>query len=586
MPSRVRQVSDGTSAAGSSASRGPGSGVTVGVLADDGRGHEDLVSRLVADVEDYAILLLDLTGNVVTWNAGARRLKGYQPEEIIGRHFSVFYPSADVAAGKPARELEIAAAEGRVEDEGWRVRQDGTRFWANVVITALRDRDGTLRGYGKITRNLGGSDHDDSHTDLTRDYPDEAAAGYGVAADDRDRTADDRDRRAGAHDVESEARDKRSTARDRRADARERAADLADTGSVADRAGGSRDRNAAANDRSQSADDRKAASVDRGLAARDRASASIDELTNTYRRDAGTVELRRELARAERMKQRFVLAFVDLDNLKATNDSLGHAAGDQRLRQTADLIRSHFRPYDLIVRFGGDEFASGLPGMTAVECAERFSLANADLIAARQPPVTVGLAERESEDSLEDLIVRADASLYNERGAAAIRARERSRPPRAAAATRFTTARLNARHVALRKVRRTAALSLLSDRCAADGRHARNARKARIARAGEVERGPRRCRDAWERDAGPLRAVPVFHQWLLRGRRWEDTGVELAARETVLARQARDPVDGAVSRQPGGGSHPVRPVPAHGVGGSTDAILRPFRIARGQTERC
>ena len=91
---------------------------------------------------------------MATWNTGAQRLKGYRSEEIIGRHFSVFYPREDVASGKPERELETAAAEGRLEDEGWRVRQDGTRFWADVVITALRGPTGELRGYGKITRDL------------------------------------------------------------------------------------------------------------------------------------------------------------------------------------------------------------------------------------------------------------------------------------------------------------------------------------------------------------------------------------------------------------------------------------------------
>jgi PAS domain S-box-containing protein len=122
--------------------------------ADAEVGNDDLLDMLVADVEDYAILLLDADGNVATWNTGAQRLKGYRAEEIIGRHFSTFYPREDVAAGKPRRELETAAAEGRLEDEGWRVRRDGTRFWANVVITALRGPDGELRGYGKITRDL------------------------------------------------------------------------------------------------------------------------------------------------------------------------------------------------------------------------------------------------------------------------------------------------------------------------------------------------------------------------------------------------------------------------------------------------
>jgi PAS domain S-box-containing protein len=109
---------------------------------------------LVENVLDYAILLLDLEGHVLTWNKGAERLKGYAPHEIIGRHFSIFYPPEDIEAGKPDRELQVAEEKGRYEDENWRVRMDGTRFWANVVITALRDETGTLRGFGKVTRDF------------------------------------------------------------------------------------------------------------------------------------------------------------------------------------------------------------------------------------------------------------------------------------------------------------------------------------------------------------------------------------------------------------------------------------------------
>jgi PAS domain S-box-containing protein len=109
---------------------------------------------LVESVRDYAIFALDSEGNVATWNDGAHRLKGYEAHEITGRHFSVFYPAADVAAGKPDHELEVAAAEGRVENEGWRLRKDGSRFWANVVITPLRDDSGALTGYAKVTRDL------------------------------------------------------------------------------------------------------------------------------------------------------------------------------------------------------------------------------------------------------------------------------------------------------------------------------------------------------------------------------------------------------------------------------------------------
>jgi len=114
----------------------------------------ELYRLLVATVRDYAIFALDASGHVLTWNAGAAHLKGYEASEIIGRHFSVFYPPEDVAAGKPRAELIGAARDGRFEDEGWRVRKDGTRFWANVVVTALRDDQQRVVGFAKVTRDL------------------------------------------------------------------------------------------------------------------------------------------------------------------------------------------------------------------------------------------------------------------------------------------------------------------------------------------------------------------------------------------------------------------------------------------------
>jgi PAS domain S-box-containing protein len=113
-----------------------------------------LYRALVESVVDYAIFALDSTGHILSWNRGAAQLKGYDAGEIIGLHFSVFYPPEDVAARKPDRELETAAREGRVEDEGWRVRKDGSKFWANVIITAVRDQSGILIGFAKVTRDL------------------------------------------------------------------------------------------------------------------------------------------------------------------------------------------------------------------------------------------------------------------------------------------------------------------------------------------------------------------------------------------------------------------------------------------------
>lgn len=113
-----------------------------------------LYQLLVESVRDYAIFALDATGHVLTWNRGAERVKGYRANEIIGRHFSAFYPPEDIATRKPWWELEVAERDGRFEDEGWRLRKDGTRFWANVVITALHNPDGTLLGFAKVTRDL------------------------------------------------------------------------------------------------------------------------------------------------------------------------------------------------------------------------------------------------------------------------------------------------------------------------------------------------------------------------------------------------------------------------------------------------
>jgi PAS domain S-box-containing protein len=115
---------------------------------------EGLYRLLVESVRDYAIFALDATGHVLTWNPGAERFKGYKAHEIIGKHFSVFYTQADRDRHWPESELEMAERDGRLEDEGWRVRKDGTRFWANVVITALHDKSGHLVGFAKVTRDL------------------------------------------------------------------------------------------------------------------------------------------------------------------------------------------------------------------------------------------------------------------------------------------------------------------------------------------------------------------------------------------------------------------------------------------------
>jgi PAS domain S-box-containing protein len=115
---------------------------------------EERFRLLVQDVQEYAIFQLDSSGCVMSWNSGAERMKGYSSREIVGKHFSVFYSPEDVSSGKPQHNLELAERHGRCEDEGWRTRKDGSRFWANVVITALRDPQGKLYGFAKLTRDM------------------------------------------------------------------------------------------------------------------------------------------------------------------------------------------------------------------------------------------------------------------------------------------------------------------------------------------------------------------------------------------------------------------------------------------------
>jgi PAS domain S-box-containing protein len=118
------------------------------------RQSEERFRLLVEGVRDYAIFMLDPTGRIISWNNGAQLIKGYTASEIIGRHFSTFYPLGDIRDGKPERELHIATTEGRYQEEGWRLRKDGSRFWANVLITAIFDAHGELRGFAKVTRDM------------------------------------------------------------------------------------------------------------------------------------------------------------------------------------------------------------------------------------------------------------------------------------------------------------------------------------------------------------------------------------------------------------------------------------------------
>ena len=191
------------------------------------------------------------------------------------------------------------------------------------------------------------------------------------------------------------------------------AEEATDPGSGAsDEASAARDTEAASSDRAAAASDRAAAAIDRKMAAQLRTAASLDALTKAYLRGPGHVELEREIVRARRTGQSLVLAFIDVDGLKAVNDTHGHAAGDQLLADVAGALRDQSRDYDVIVRHGGDEFLFALPGMTMDQARERMDVVKAALAASpNQWSISAGLAVLEDDDTLETLIERADDGL-------------------------------------------------------------------------------------------------------------------------------------------------------------------------------
>ncbi len=162
--------------------------------------------------------------------------------------------------------------------------------------------------------------------------------------------------------------------------------------------------------------DRHTSLADRGASATDREHLSFDDLTGVYRRGPGFVELEREMSRARRVNEPFVLAFIDVDHLKAVNDSHGHAAGDRLLADVAAAFRATLRPHDLIIRYGGDEFVWAIAGLSPAAVTSRLKLVNALLAHSHDHgSVSFGLAELAPSDSPEGLIARADAALYRQR---------------------------------------------------------------------------------------------------------------------------------------------------------------------------
>jgi diguanylate cyclase (GGDEF)-like protein len=270
--------------------------------------------------------------------------------------------------------------------------------------------DATTHHRSALARERSGQDRD-----AVSDLRAETAAARTQTAADRDRAAERRDRGAKGRDALARLHDLEDDADASREDILLRA--------ERDRARAAADRAKAADDRARAAYDRQQAARERAEALRDRAKsadnlklATTDELTGAWTRKFGLEEVSRELERAHRTGATLVLGFVDVDGLKTVNDAKGHLAGDALLRLLGELLRANVRPYDVIVRFGGDELLCAMPNLNAHEARARFEKVAAALAAVdADHSITFGLAEAEPADSLQDLIARADADLIEVR---------------------------------------------------------------------------------------------------------------------------------------------------------------------------
>jgi diguanylate cyclase (GGDEF)-like protein len=305
----------------------------------------------------------------------------------------------------------------------------------------LRDEAAQQRDQAGDQRDQAGDQRDQvaDHRDRMGDRRDRAADDRDAASDRRDQAADARDRAAeqeerlapslpaattthlGLRDARAlAAADRQVSAGDRHQNAGDRRRSAGERGDAGqDRLTASTDREAGESERGFAGADRTAALDDRDVSASDREAAHRDDLTGALRRGPGFLELTREVDRAARTGRPLAVAFVDVDELKVVNDSFGHAAGDLLLKQVAAALSSKLRSYDLVIRYGGDEFVCVLPGVTADVAASRLASINAVLrISTHIGSMSVGVSDLQPGDSAQDIVRRADEALYRQRNAA------------------------------------------------------------------------------------------------------------------------------------------------------------------------
>ncbi|WP_200845106.1 EAL domain-containing protein [Roseomonas sp. 18066] len=348
--------------------------------------QERLFRLLVQGVTDYAIYLLDPEGVVSNWNAGAQRAKGYSAHEIVGQHFSCFYSLDDRRAGLPQRALATALATGKFEGEGWRLRRDGSRFWAHVVIDPIRDEMGTLVGYAKITRDLTTQKQQSDKMKAVSDNLDLALAhmSQGLCLfDAQERLVLSNDRLRGLLQLPEGAIRPGATLTDL---LWELHADPAvDYEETAAKVRGLRTTHLAALAATRETVNEEMVRQDRYLSVSHRALpaggwvTTLDDITERRQIEDRIVHLahhdtltalpnrvtfrdRLEAALAEGPQARCALLYLDLDRFKPVNDTLGHPVGDAVLQMVAQRITAQLRKNDVVARLGGDEFAVLMDG--------------------------------------------------------------------------------------------------------------------------------------------------------------------------------------------------------------------------------
>ena len=385
---------------------------------------EQRFRMLVEGVAEYAIFMLGADGTVASWNAGAQRINGYAEAEVLNRHISLFYPPEDVADGKPGMDLRMAAAEGRFEDEGWRLRKDGSRYWSNVVVTALYDSAGELIGFSKLSRDL--SERREMEQQLAQANRLQQAildfAPFAIISTNADgvvRSANPAAERIFGQPLGDLLGKTRFASLFEPADVAARAAELSQEAGARVAPGfevfaykarqgftDEREWNLMCGDGSSLPAHVSVTALRDGNGTLNGFLGIAYDITERKRRDDYTRHiahhdavtglpnrvllqdrLQMAMQRSRRDGSQIGVLMIDLDHFKRINDSLGHHVGDLMLSKISERLGGCVRAGDTVARMGGDEFVVMLPDVTEADSIKRIAAAIVERVSA---PITAG----------------------------------------------------------------------------------------------------------------------------------------------------------------------------------------------------